>query len=166
MNSERHVTINATIDAVARELTSALPSPELRERVAARLGASAAARWLPWAGLISTAGALVFVAFAWNRHDTTTPIRTDQIVARVTTGSAPVNPQASVTGTQRGADSSKPKLSRTTASQRTVAVPASIPALEQPAPIQISNIQPDPLEVRPLVIEPLAIAPLEALDAP
>jgi hypothetical protein len=157
-----------SIDAVARQMTSAVPAPHLRARVLERLEARRPVRW---AWVLAPAAATVAVAAI-----------AATLMMRGTPGSPPVvSPAAAprtalaVAGATRPGDvpTVLPVVVRGPARARVA--PAvreqtwneeAVPALPRPAPLTLIDIQPNllsipQLDVKPIVTEPLTVPSID-----
>lgn len=155
------------IDDVARDMTGRAPTPDFRARVMERVSATRpAGRLTLLAGNWRAAGVAAAVVVGVIAVTVMQPFRTGEpspSVARVT---APVRPAAAPSDPLVMVEAPpSPRATRRPAEPRPSAAlvawrARNIPALEDPAALELDQIQPAGLSISQLSVRPLDIAPI------
>ena len=157
--------VNGLIDDVARRMTRAESSSDLRSRVLDRLDDRAPMRWA-WTLVPAVVGLAILVVAVVR---STTGPSPGTLMTSVTSRASNTDPSRGPSGNVEapiGASVDSPTssvlrvVSRTGRSGSTGLLEGqeqAIPVLEAPAPLTVESIQPPALEIRPLYTAPLIV---------
>jgi hypothetical protein len=168
------IDIDAAIDEVAREMTAAAPTTDLRARVMSRLEDRRSRSIWRWMPLLTVAASVVIAVGAWALWPPASrPVATNVTPGVATIAAAPartapdtratttVEPRAHVERVRTSQPPAEPRMTEVETAWHAWNERA-VPALSGPSALTIdsldhSGVSIAPIDIRPLVTEPLTI---------